>query len=247
MTGKVTIITVVRNAEQYIDRTIQSVLAQGYSNIEYLVIDGASTDQTLARIKKYRSLISKIVSEPDAGISDAWNKGLALASGEFVGLLNAGDEYMPDSVSNAVEVLRAGADLVYGDTELVDDAGRVLRFNRGRFGMWYYSAGFGFYHPSCFAKHSLYQSVGGFNLRLKYAMDTDWIARAKYSGARIEHAPIKARMVDGGVSVQSRFLAYGEHLQALQNCGASPAVIYGSMVMTGLRGLVRAVIPARRP
>ena len=246
MSARVSIITIVRNAEHYIDRTIKSVLAQTYQNIEYIVIDGASTDGTMARIDHYRGRISTIISESDAGISDAWNKGLTLAKGDIIGLLNAGDEYAPGAVNVAVDALAGSADFVYGDTELVDDVGTVLRLNRGKFSAWFYSAGFGFYHPSCFAKQELYQRIGNFNTRLRYAMDTDWIARVVFAGARIQHAPIRARMVDGGVSVKSRFFAYGEHLQSLHNAGASATVVHASMVMTGLRGLARVLRPVRR-
>lgn len=242
---RASIITIVRNAEHYVERTIQSVLAQTHTDIEYIVIDGASTDGTLARINRFRNRISVIISEPDSGISDAWNKGIDLANGQVIGLLNAGDEYYPDSVDQAIRALTAGADFVFGDTELIDDEGNVLRLNRGNFSLWYYSAGFGFYHPSCFATKSLYKKIGGFNGKLKYAMDSDWIARAAMSGARIVHSGAKAKMVDGGVSVTSRFLAYGEHLQALHNVGYGKRIIYGSMLMTGLRGLCSAIIKGR--
>lgn len=238
----VSIITIVRNANGYIDRTINSVLAQTFKDVEYVVIDGASTDGTVAKIQGYGSRIATFVSEPDSGISDAWNKGLKLATGDVVGLLNAGDEYAPDAVANAVAALQAGNDFVYGDTDLVTDDGAVLRTNRGRYSLWFYSGGFGFYHPSCFARRSLYEKVGGFNTRLRYAMDSDWIARAAMSGARFGHADVRARMVDGGVSVKNRFLAYGEHLQSLSDAGVGPGVVFGSMLMTGLRGMARAAV-----
>lgn len=238
---KVSIITIARNAETHIDRTIRSVLSQDYRNLEYLVIDGNSSDQTLHVINQYRDSISTIISEPDKGISDAWNKGLALATGDVIGLLNAGDEHAPDAVSKAVAAIQAGADITYGDTELVDESGRILRFNRGRFHLWWYSAGFGFYHPSVFAKKSLYDKVGGFSLKFRYAMDSDWITRVAMSGADIRHADTRTKMVDGGVSVTNRFLAYGEHLQALSTNG-NAGLAYKSLVMTGLRGLVRTIV-----
>lgn len=238
----VSIITIVRNGEDHIERTIKSVLAQSHSEIDYVVIDGASTDRTMSVTDRYRDRLAQFVSEPDAGISDAWNKGLLLARGQVIGLLNAGDEYAPDAVEKAVVGLSAGLDMVYGDTDLVTDGGTVLRNNTGRFSLWYYSGGFGFYHPSCFATRALYDRVGGFNLKLRYAMDSDWIARAAMAGARIDHAPVRARMLDGGVSVKNRYLAYGEHLQALQNAGASSRIVNGSLVMTGLRGLARAAV-----
>ena len=238
----VSIITIVRNAEHYLERTIESVLSQTHPDIDYVVIDGASTDGTLAIAGRYRDRLGALVSESDAGIADAWNKGLGLAKGQVIGLLNAGDHYAPDAVATAVSALESGLDFVYGDTELVDDNGQVVRFNRGRFSLWFYSGGFGFYHPSCFATRALYNRVGGFGLRYRYAMDSDWIARAAMAGARFGHSGVRARMVDGGVSVQNRYLAYGEHLQALSNAGAGRGVVFGSMVMTGVRGLARLAV-----
>lgn len=225
---------------------MQSVFAQTYSNIEYLVIDGASTDGTVLIAERHRERLSLLLSEPDAGISDAWNKGLRHATGHAIGLLNAGDVYAPDAVFRAVEALSTGLDFVFGDTELVDGNDLSIRSNRGRYSLWFYSGGFGFYHPSCFATRALYDKVGGFSPRFRYAMDSDWIARAAMAGARIGHAGVRARMVDGGVSVKNRYLAYGEHLQALSNAGAGSGVVFGSMVMTGLRGLARVAVRGSR-
>jgi glycosyltransferase involved in cell wall biosynthesis len=239
----VTIITIVRNAENYVERTVRSVLAQTYPAIEYVVIDGASTDSTLSKLQPFQPQLSRLISEADRGISDAWNKGLALASGQVIGILNAGDEYAPDAVEAAVGALaQADCEFVYGDVDLVDENGMVLRRNRGRFSLWRYSAGFGFYHPSCFARRAVYDRVGGFGLSYKRAMDSDWVARAVSAGVVPRHAPVRARMVDGGVSVSGRFLAYGEHLQALNAAGHGAGVVYGNMLATGLRGLARAGI-----
>lgn len=243
---KASIITITYNAEKLIERTIKSVLSQKHKNIEYIIIDGASTDGTMAIVNKYKDNIDIIISEPDKGISDAWNKGIKLASGKVIGLLNAGDEHYSDGVTKAVEAIQAGADLTFGDTELIDAAGNVLMLNKGKFHLWKYSGGIGFYHPSCFASKALYDRIGGFDTKLKYAMDTDWIIRAAMSGASIRHAGNRSRMEDGGVSVKNRFLSYGEHLQALQNHGAGTATAYKSMLVTGLRGLVRIAVKGSR-
>lgn len=243
---KVSIITIVRNSDKYIERTINSVLNQTYNNIEYVVLDGASTDKTIEIISKYSSRISKFVSEPDKGISDAWNKSLSMASGDVIGLLNAGDEHYPDAVALAVKAIQEGADLTYGDTELVDDDGNVLLMNKGKFHIWKHSGGIGFYHPSCFARRTLYDKIGGFSLKQKYAMDTDWIIRAAMSGAAIRHAGTRTKMVDGGVSVKNRFLALGEHFQALHDNGAGATTAYKSMIVTGLRGLARIALKGNR-
>lgn len=218
-------------------------MQQTHPDIEYIVVDGASTDSTLAKIRAYEGRIARIVSEPDKGISDAWNKGLRLATGEVVALLNAGDEHAPEAVAQAAAAIAAGADITYGDTELVDDDGQVLMFNKGRFHPWFYSAGFGMYHPSMFVRRRIYEQVGDFSLAYKYAMDSDWLSRAWVAGAKFRHCPSLTRMVDGGISVQRRFMAYGEHLQAMQSAGMPPSFVYRSMMMTGLRGMARLVRP----
>lgn len=243
---KVSIITIVLNGQSLIARTIDSVLAQDYTEIEYIVLDGASTDGTLEVIAGYGDKITRFVSEPDKGISNAWNKALKMATGEVIGLLNAGDEYAPEAVSQAVKEIEAGADFTYGDTVLVNELGQALRFNRGRLHLWKYSGGIGFYHPSCFAKRQLYESIGGFDEKLRYAMDTDFILRAMQAGFHIRHCPTTVRMLDGGVSVSSRFLAYGEYLQSMHRNKVGMKYIYLSMIMTGARGLVRTLVGRRK-
>lgn len=242
----VTVITVVRNAAAHIERTVRSLLAQTYPRIQYIVQDGASTDGTLERLQGYAAAIHDLRSEPDTGISDAWNRALVRADGDIVGLLNAGDEYYPDTVAKAVAGISKGADVVYGDTELVDDEGQIRRLNRGRFHLWRYSAGLGFYHPSMFARRAIYDRVGTFDPSLRFAMDTDWMIRASVAGARFAHVRMHVRMLDGGVSVRNRFLAYGEHLDCLRRAGLPESVVYRSMLMTGTRGLVRLLIKGPR-
>lgn len=244
MKTKVTVITIVRNAEQYLERTIKSVVSQTHDNIEYIVIDGASTDGTMPVAERWRENISLLVSEPDAGISDAWNKGLRLATGEVIGLLNAGDEYLPGTVAAACAGLNAGtgADIIYGDTDLVDERGALQRRTHGRFHLWKHSGGLGFYHPSVFARRQVYERIGDFNPRLRYAMDVDWLLRAHAAGLRLSHGAYAVRMLDEGVSVAGRFAAFGESLQALKTNGQPDRTAYLAMVSTGLRGLVRGLI-----
>jgi glycosyltransferase involved in cell wall biosynthesis len=116
----VSIITITYNAEKYLERTIQSIVNQTYPRIEYLIIDGKSKDQTLAIAQKYQAYITKIISEPDKGIYDAMNKGLALATGDYVWFMNAGDEiYAPDTLQN-IMTYESGADIYYGETEFFD-------------------------------------------------------------------------------------------------------------------------------
>ncbi len=129
---RVTIITAVRNRAATLARTIESVLAQTYPEVEHVVIDGASSDGTVEVIRRYADRLAHWQSEPDRGISDAFNKGLAAARGDCIGLLNADDWLEPDQIERAVAALeRSGADFVFGDLLYHDPAGRPLFRIRG--------------------------------------------------------------------------------------------------------------------
>ena len=113
----ISIITITYNGEKHIEQTIQSVLGQTYPNIQYIIIDGGSTDQTLSIIKKYEQKLYYWVSEKDKGISDAFNKGIAKATGEIVGIINADDWYEPAALEQ-VAARMGDADVCFGDLQL---------------------------------------------------------------------------------------------------------------------------------
>lgn len=117
---KISIVTVCFNAESIIEETIKSVISQTYKDIEYIIIDGNSTDSTMSIIKKYADKIHKIISEPDKGIYDAMNKGISLASGTYINFMNAGDTFSsPDAVENVVSQIAEESDIVYGDSTMI--------------------------------------------------------------------------------------------------------------------------------
>lgn len=127
----VSIITIVRNSEKYIERTIRSVIKQTYQNLEYIIIDGDSTDQTLNIIKKYSNKIDYWLSEPDRGIYDAMNKGIALASGEIIAVLNAGDYYLPNTVELVIALYQASDKkhtLIAGTTQVTTRHGVTYNY-----------------------------------------------------------------------------------------------------------------------
>lgn len=191
MNPKVSIITVCFNSAKTIRDTIESVLSQDYPDIEYIIIDGGSSDETLAIIKEYVDRIAVIVSEKDRGIYDAMNKGVALASGDIVGMLNSDDIYINEhTVSELMQVMRdAKADSVFADLVIVDpkDLGKVLRYydssyftpNKFRFG-WMPA------HPTFFVKKSLYDKVGPYSLDYQISADYEmlirllWVEKATY-------------------------------------------------------------------
>ena len=112
----VSVVTIVRNGEYEIEETIKSVLKQNYKHIEYIIIDGNSTDNTMNIINRYKNNISYIVSEADFGIFDAINKGVQIASGDLIGLIHSGDSYEPNTIKIVAETfIKTNADIIYGD------------------------------------------------------------------------------------------------------------------------------------
>ena len=130
---KFSIITVTYQAGKVLEDTIQSVIFQTYRNVEYIIVDGGSTDNTLDIVKKYQDRISIVVSEPDKGLYDAMNKGIRLATGDYICFLNAGDELHENETLQRMVVTLKGKeipDVIYGETAIVDEEGHFLHMRR---------------------------------------------------------------------------------------------------------------------
>ena len=182
----VSIITIVYNGEAHIEQTINSVLNQTYSKIEYIIIDGGSKDNTVAIIQKYESRIANWISEVDKGISDAFNKGLARASGEIVGIINADDWYEPDAVNLVVNAIKH-YDVAYGDVQYwVDSKKSFLQTSSAELLERQVSV----IHPAVFVKSESYQKYGGFDTNYKCAMDYELLLRLKINKCKFVHIPI---------------------------------------------------------
>jgi glycosyltransferase involved in cell wall biosynthesis len=185
----VTIVTPSYNQAQYLEETIKSVLAQAYSNIEYIVIDGGSQDGSVEIIKKYQDQISWWVSEPDQGQTDAINKGFARANGEILAWLNSDDTYKPNAVSACVDFLMTHPEvgMVYGDANFIDSEGKTIgKFNAKQTTYQRLRRG-GVYVPqqSAFWRANLWQQVGPLDPSLYFAMDYDlWLRLAPITEMR---------------------------------------------------------------
>jgi glycosyltransferase involved in cell wall biosynthesis len=180
---KVTIITICFNRIQTIEKSIQSVLSLDYTDIEYIVIDGNSTDGTQKIIEKYQNQIAHYISEPDQGMYDAINKGLALATGEVVGLMHSDDEFYDSLVvSKIVSAFNASKEIdgVYGDGVYIsnDDDEKIIR-NRvgGRFSISKIKRGWLPLHPTVYLRRSIIKKYGNYNLGFKIASDTEFLLR----------------------------------------------------------------------
>jgi glycosyltransferase involved in cell wall biosynthesis len=183
---KVTIITVCYNRKATIEKAIKSVLEQNYTNIEYIIIDGNSTDGTKEIIESYRDRISQYISEPDKGMYDAINKGLKLATGDVIGLMHSDDEFYD---VNAIGKIAArfdndsSLDGVYGDGVYVsNDSNERLIRNRigGIFSLKKVKKGWLPLHPTVYLKKSIIDKYGFYNLDFKIASDTEFLLRYLY-------------------------------------------------------------------
>lgn len=180
---KLSIITVVRNGEKTIERSIQSVISQLTSEIEYIIIDGNSTDSTIEIIKKHQDYITFWQSEPDKNIADAFNKGISNATGEYVIFLNADDWFTNNSLGYFLS-LKSNADIIHGNIVYYDG----IKEKFGRIGNDKELINeMTINHPATFMKLALINELGGFNTSLKIAIDYDLILKAKLVGATFFH------------------------------------------------------------
>lgn len=181
---RVTIITVCKNSASTIEQTIQSVMEQTHKNIEYIVIDGKSTDGTLEIIEKYRFFISKFVSEEDSGIYAAMNKGIAMASGELIAFLNADDWYPKNTIDEVLNVLKNdNIDIVFGDIMVVSEQNIMVHRKCKWEELEVMNYKMAVFHPATFVKRELFEKYGLFNTQYKIASDYDWMLRVYKKGA----------------------------------------------------------------
>jgi glycosyltransferase len=181
---KVSVITTVFNAVETIEETILSVLGQTYDNIEYIIIDGASTDGTILIIEKYIDHISVFISEPDHGIADGFNKGLAKATGEWIGFINGDDSYITTAVETMMNNISKEIMVICGNILLIGKNG-YTRVKKSKIG--WLNFGMFIMHPTCFIHRQVYKDTGIYDQRYKIAMDFDFFLRLKKKGFKIKH------------------------------------------------------------
>jgi len=178
---KISIITVAYNSEATIRDTIKSVLSQTYENVEYIIVDGGSTDSTLSLIEEYKDRIAKVVSEPDKGIYDAMNKGISMATGDVIGILNSDDFYSNQEVLKKVlESFDVETDAVYADLVYVDQK-NISKITRkwisGYYSKGAFKKGWMPPHPTFFVKAEIYKKYGTYSLELRSAADYEFMLR----------------------------------------------------------------------
>lgn len=240
---KITIITTTYNSERTLSDTINSVLQQDYNNYEYIIIDGKSKDNTINIIKKYEPQFKgklKWISEKDKGIYDAMNKGILLASGDVIGILNSDDFFTSNDILKTIakKFNENNIDAIYGDIHFVKStnlakciryySSKIFKPHLMRFGLMPA-------HPSFYLKREKIKQIGLYNTSYKIASDFDFLLRAIYI-KKIRTLYIEKDFVTmriGGIStsgISSRILIMKEHLNILKENG-----IYSNVVLLMLR------------
>jgi glycosyltransferase len=241
---KVSVITVSFNSSRTIADTLASVAAQTHPDIEHLVIDGASSDNTTEIVRRFGTRVARLVSEPDLGIYDAMNKGLALATGDVVGFLNADDLYADEGAVAAIveAATHSGAHALYGDLNYVranhlQSTVRVWRSQpfepqRLRFG-WMPP------HPTLYVRRETIQSLGGFNTAYRIAADYDFVLRCfgnpDTTSCYIPRVLVKMRL--GGASNRSLGALWRKSSEDLQVLRANGVGGLGSLLCKNARKL----------
>jgi len=231
------VVTVVYNNVADIERTMLSVLNQTYPGIEYIVIDGASTDGTLQVIERYKDKLAKLISEKDKGIYDAMNKGIAAATGDYIIFMNSGDGFYSDDTVARVFASAEDADIYYGETEMMDEQGKNL--GRRRHAAPYaftwrdFKYGMSISHQAIYIKRSL---VEPYDPKYQLSADIDWILRAAKKAKSIVnvHAYV-ARYKMGGMSKQKHKQSLLERFDIMKkHYGFLPTVLNHAVIAFNL-------------
>lgn len=219
---KISIITVCFNSAATLETTIQSVVSQTYKNIEYIVVDGNSKDRTLEIIKKHKNVITKWISEPDQGLYDAMNKGIKMATGDVIGLINSDDLFCDnEAIEKVMNVFmnKPKLDSVYADLYYVsqnDTDNIVRRWIAG--GQKKFKYGWHPVHPTLYIKRDIYTKYGLFNLDFKLAADFEimlrFLDRYKISTYYLKNVLVKMRL--GGVTNRNIKNIYKQNIECIK-------------------------------
>lgn len=238
---KISIVTAAWNSGATLRDTIESVLSQSYPDIEYIIVDGASKDNTVEIIREYEPSFNgrlKWISEPDRGIYDAMNKGIRMATGDVVGILNSDDFFTDSHVVEHIAKGIDGVDAVYGDIHFVtpDNLDKCVRYYSSRsFKPWQMRLGFIPAHPSFYCRRELFDKYGFYDVTYKICADFEMILRLIYiNKISYKYIPFDCvTMRTGGAStsgIKSHKIASKEHIRALKQNG-----LYSNMGIESLR------------
>ena len=224
---KISIITISYNSKQTIERTFQSILKQSYRPLEYVLVDGLSTDGTIELIQKYIPLFQNagieviFKSEADNGISDAFNKGIQRATGSIIGIINSDDYVMESALAIVAEEFEPNIGVMCGNCRWNDTKNNITYIRKSKIDqlskLKYEMV---LMHPACFVRKNIYEKYGGFDTSLRYVMDKDIMARFYKKGVQFKYKDVVlTTMSAGGVSDIDKKQVYKEGVQVAMRNG----------------------------
>lgn len=245
MKPKISVITITYNSAKTVEETIKSIISQNYDDLEYIIIDGGSTDGTLNIVNKYRDKIAVVISEPDNGISDAFNKGIKNASGEIIGIINSDDLLLPGALQKIAEHYSPDIDVYSGILLFWDDkTGETsecipdVKFNKLKL---QYNVN----HPSRFIRKDAYERFGCYEVNLRYMMDIELLCRFYKNGATYKYIDSQlAKFRMGGTTNDSIYKKKEDYRYFVKSYGGSEfdfkriwvqAVIKYNMIQIGYK------------
>lgn len=244
MSPKISIITITYNSEKTLENTIQSVMSQDYDNLEYLIIDGGSKDGTLKIVEKYREKIAKVVSEPDKGISDAFNKGIKFATGEIIGIINSDDLLLPNALNSLMNYYEPGVDVYRGELIFKNTVTGYSFIGRPsmEFPLKNYMK-LGVSHPSTFIAKRAYDAYGGYDVNVRYIMDVDMLFRLYQNKCVFKYVPTELALFhSGGATNDAFYKKVKERFYVLRKNGGSLTLsLYISTIMM-FKDMVKIVL-----
>lgn len=245
---KVSVLTVCFNNADTISETIQSVISQRHADLEYIIVDGGSTDRTLEIIEVFKSRISKVISEKDEGLYYALNKGIALCTGEVISILHADDVFSDENViGDVVKSFTEKTEAVYGDLMYVnrEDISKIIRYwKSGKYKNNAFVYGWMPPHPAFFVRRSVYDRLGKFNTALRSAADYEFMLRVihKYNIGLTYLPRVLVKMRVGGTSnnsLRNRYKANREDKRAWELNGLKPGIL--TFILKPLRKILQYV------
>jgi glycosyltransferase involved in cell wall biosynthesis len=232
---KLTIITISYNSAKTLESTIESVIRQNCPNLEYIIVDGGSTDGTVNIIKKYYASgqITKYISGKDAGISDAFNKGIAMSTGDVIGMINSDDRYIPGALEKVCKLYEEnGTDFVLYGNMLRQSENKTVRIRpRPLKRLWIY-VDCPYDHPTVFVPKAVYDRVQPYNTNYRYSMDYDFYVRAMKAGIEFRYLDEDIAVFStGGISSRSARECHREVLRIQKANGMSLPLSYITYAM----------------
>lgn len=242
---KISIITITYNSAKTLRETIQSVQSQIFNkdDLEYIIVDGGSTDGTLDIIREYDMVVTKWISEPDKGISDAFNKGIRMATGELIGIINSDDMLAKNALSILNEKTKSDSDVVFGNAIMFGGGEKAYRA-KSNSNLERLREQMSIVHPTTFVKKSAYEKYGMFDLKYKCAMDRELLLRMYVQGAKFQYIDEDlARMRLGGVNQRTYLkVTLPESKEISVRYGLSPWKATVRMVKNSLRFRIAVLV-----